>query len=213
MSEAVLSVEKREGSGKSVVRKLRRADKVPGTIYGGADEPASISVDALEIARLLRGEHSIVDIEVDGKAEQVVVKDVQKHPVYSQIIHIDFMRVVAGQEIAIEVPIHLVGEAIGVKNGGVLTTLRSEVQISVLPKNMPDNIEVDISNLEIGDAIRLGDLKSENFTIIDDDNEMVAQVSAQKMEEEEPEDILAEEEESAEPEVITAKDDEEDKDE
>jgi len=214
MSEAVLPVEKRVETGKSFVRKLRRDGRVPGTVYGGESTPISFSVDALEVARLLRGDHSIVKVEIDGKSENAVVKDVQIHPVYGQVMHIDFLRVVAGQEITINVPIHFIGNSAGVKLGGLLSTMKHEVNISVLPRNMPESIEVDISDLEVGDAIRLSDIKSDKFTILDDESEMIVQVTMQRTAAENEADILedsiaaetAETAESAEPEVITAKD-------
>ncbi len=212
MSEVVLSAEKRISKGKSVARRLRREGKVPGVMYGAKNEPTSITLDTLDLERLLRKDHSIINVKVDGDDQNAVIKDVQNHPVSGDVTHIDFMRVVAGQEITISVPIHVVGIAAGTKIGGVLSTLMHELQISVLPRHMPENIEVDVSDLEIGDAIRVKDLKLENLTILDDLEDLITHVSLPRKEEEVEEVDELEEEEGLEPEVITARGDDDDDD-
>ncbi len=213
MSEVILSAKKRVDSGKSVARRLRRAGSVPGILYGGEDEPTSITMDTLELSRLLRKDHSIINVKVDGEDQRAVIKDVQNHPVYGDVAHVDFMRVVAGQEITVTIPIHYIGKAAGTEVGGVLSTLMNDIQISVLPRHMPENIEIDVSALEIGDAIRIKDLNLENVTILADENDLLANVLLPRQEEEEPEvaDELLEDEEMAEPEVITARGDDEEK--
>ncbi|KAA3608807.1 MAG: 50S ribosomal protein L25 [Calditrichaeota bacterium] len=212
MSEVVLSAEKRVDTGKSVARKLRREGKVPGVLYGGEEEPSSISMDKIELGRLLRKDHSIINVKVDGADQRAVIRDVQNHPVYGDVAHIDFMRVVAGQEITISVPLHQVGTAVGTKTGGQIATLLHELEISVLPRYMPENIEIDITDLEIGDAIRVKDLNLENMTIQNDEDELIVQVTMPRKEEEPEEtDELGEEEESMEPEVITARGDDDEK--
>jgi len=138
------------------------------------------------------------------------VKSVQNHPTSGSILHIDFMRVIAGQEITVTVPIHITGVAIGTKTGGVFSTVKNELQLSVLPKFMPDNIEVDCSDLDIGDAIRVKDLSLENMTILDDEEELICNVILPRKEEEvEEAEELLEGEEEMEPEVITARGDDE----
>jgi large subunit ribosomal protein L25 len=213
MSEVVISADKRENKGKSFARRIRNSGKVPGVLYGAGD-PVTIAMDYIELSRLLRKSHAIINVKVDGEDQQAVVKEVQHHPVSGKIIHIDFMRVVAGQEITITVPIHLLGTAIGTKTGGILSTLKNELEISVLPKYMPDNVEVDISELEIGDAFRVKDLNLENMTILDDEDDMICHVTLPRQVEEEEEveeELGLEEEEDAEPEVITSRGDSEEK--
>jgi len=210
MSQVIISAEKRENKGKSLAKKMRREGKIPGILYGAEADPQEIAVDNIELGRLLRKDHSIINVKVDGNDQQAVIKEVQNHPLTGIILHIDFMRVSAGQEIKVTVPIHLVGEAIGSKMGGVFSSSKTDLEIAVLPRYMPDNVEVDITNLDIGDAFRVKDLKLENIKILDDEDEMICQVFIPRKEEE-PEEIegLEDEEEMAEPEVITARDDDE----
>jgi len=210
MSEVVLSAEKRVDTGKSIARRLRREGRVPGVLYGGEGEPTSISMDTIELGRLLRKNHSIINVKVDGGDQRAVIKDVQNHPVSGNIAHIDFMRVVAGQEITVTVPLSMVGIASGTKTGGLLSTLLHELQISVLPRYMPENIEVDINALEIGDSIRVKDLNVENMTVLTDEDELIVHVTLPRKEEEPEEVDELEEGEEMEPEVITARGDDDD---
>jgi len=211
MSEVVISAEKRTDTGKSYTRKLRSSGKVPGIMYGADADPATVTFDAKELARLLRHDHSIITVKVDGEEDQMaVIKSIQNHPLKGNVLHVDFMRVVAGQEITVTVPIHIVGVAIGTKTGGVFSTVKNELQVSVLPRYMPDNVEVDCSALEIGDAIRVKDIALENVTILDDEEDLICNVILPRKEEEvEEAEELLEEGEEMEPEVITARGDDE----
>lgn len=209
MSEVVLSAEKRSDTGKSVARRLRREGRIPGVMYGAENDPIAVSIERIELGRLLRKKHSIINVKVDGNDQRAVIKDIQYHPVSSDVTHVDFMRVVAGTEITVTVPLHFVGTAVGTKTGGVLSTLMHELPISVLPRYMPDSIEVDISALEIGDSIRLKDLALENMTVLISEEELVVQVTMPRKEEEVEEVEEVEEGEEQEPEVITARGDEE----
>ncbi len=211
MSNVVLSAEKRNDTGKSVTRKLRSNGKVPGIMYGAGVDPASVTFDAKELARLLRHDHALINVKVDGEEQMAVIKSIHNHPVSDKVLHIDFMRVVAGQEITVTVPIHIVGIAEGTKTGGVFSTSKNDLQVSVLPKHMPDNIEVDCSALEIGDAIRVKDISVENVTILDDEDELICNVILPRKEEEVVEEVeeLDEDAEDIEPEVITARGDDE----
>jgi large subunit ribosomal protein L25 len=210
MSEVIISAQKRSETGKSIARKLRRDGKVPGIMYGADAEPTAVSFDAGELARLLRHDHSIITVKVDADEQQAVIKSIQNHPLHGNIIHIDFMRIIAGQEITVTVPLHIVGTAKGTKQGGVFSTVKHDLQVSVLPRFMPDNIEVDCSDLDIGDAFRVKDLNLENVTILDDEEELICNVILPRKEEvvEEAEE-LGEEAEDMEPEVITARGDDE----
>lgn len=205
MSDLILTASKRKSKGTANSRRLRRTHKVPGVIYGAGEEPNAVMLDSKAILKLMREQHAILDIEVDGVKEQAVLKEIQVHPVTGEPIHIDFMRIAAGHEIKVTVPINLIGEANGVKMGGMLRAQKNEVEISVLPKFMPESIDVDISGLEIGDSFHVKDLAAENFTILDDEDNLVCQVVAAREEEVEE---VEEEETAAQPEVITAKSDE-----
>ena len=154
----------REEQGTGASRRLRRSGRVPAILYGGASEPVQLSIDHNEMLRHLEHEafySHILSIDVDGKTENAVLKDLQRHPAKAQILHADFMRVVAGQAMRMTVPLHFVGEdtSPGIKNsGGVLDRQRNELEIECLPKNLPEYIEVDVSALDINDSIHLEEL-------------------------------------------------------
>jgi len=219
MSEIELKASKREETGKANVRRLRRTGFVPCTIYGVEEKSASLTINFKEIEKLLSEAHSVIKLVVDGVEERCVIKEIQHHPVQGDVIHLDLQRIKAGQEIQLSVPIRFVGEAPGVNLGGVFQTLRSELDISTLPKYLPNEIIIDISTMELGDAMHISDLQLENITIHhEQDSSICSVVLPKKVEEPEPEEEEGEEleldEEGAEPEVITSKskdDDEEQK--
>jgi large subunit ribosomal protein L25 len=212
MSNVQLKAEIRDGSGKAHAGRMRRSNKIPCIMYGVDDTTVSLVVDSLEIEKMLSTSHSVIDLKYDGQVQGVVVRDIQYHPVKGNIIHVDFLRVKAGQEIKISVPIKFVGESAGVKLGGVFQELKSELAIITLPRHLPDKIEVDISELNVNDAFHVKDLVVENFTIEDDPTDTICSVVPPKKveepivgEEEEGEEVELEEEEATEPEVITTK--------
>ena len=211
MSEQELKATIREMTGKANVRRLRREGIVPSTLYGVEDKTVSLSLIRKEVEKLLSGAHSVIKIVIDGQEEQCVIKEIQHHPVKGDVIHLDLQRVKAGQEIQLSVPIRFTGEAPGVKTGGVFQTIKSDLDISTLPKYLPDEIIIDISNLEIGDSIHIRDLKLEHITIHEEeDSSICSVVLPKKVEEvvaepEEGEELEEAEEEEAEPEVISSK--------
>ena len=214
MSNVQLNAEVRDGHGKAVVGRIRRGGMVPCIMYGVDDTTVSLAVDSLQIEKMLSASYSVINLKYDGQLQGVVVRDIQYHPVKGNIIHVDFLRVKAGQEIKISVPVRFIGESEGVRLGGVFQELMSEIAIVTLPKNLPEVIEVDISELNVNDAIHVKDLVVENFTIEDDPTDTVCSVVPPKKieeevvaEDEEGEGIELEEdgEEATEPEVITAK--------
>lgn len=210
MSEPHIKAIKRESVGKSHARRLRRQGDIPCTLYGVEKDNINLSVSRHDFEKLLAETRSVFVVDFDGTEQRTVVKDIQYHPVKGLMIHADLMRIKAGQEINVSVPLKFVGSAEGEKMGGVFQEIKSELDITCLPKNMPENLEIEISELEIGDTIRVSDLNFENITINAEENALICSVAIpRKIEEEVPvegeEEILEEEEESAEPEVITAK--------
>lgn len=211
MSEQELKATSRVETGKANVRRLRRTGFVPCTIYGVGENSASLTINRKELEKLLSEAHSVIKVMVDGHEQKCVVKEIQYHPVKSDIIHLDLQRIKAGQEIQLSVPIKFVGEAPGVKMGGVFQTIRSELDISTLPKYLPNEIEIDISAFELGDTMHISDLQLENITINHDPESSICSIVLPKVveepvvEEEEEEGELLEEEEAAEPEVISSK--------
>lgn len=164
MSDFVLNAELRDDRGKGASRRLRRTGKVPAIMYGGHQEPTSISLIHNELAHELENEaffSHILTVKLDGKEENAIVKDLQRHPSKPVILHIDLQRVSATENIRVHVPLHFINEATspGVKAGGLVAHSVTEVEVQCLPKNLPEFIEVDLGNLELNEIIHLSDIK------------------------------------------------------
>lgn len=155
----------RAKQGTSASRSLRRANKVPGIIYGGNGSPVNIEIDHNPLFHSLRKEKfhaSILDMELDGRGERVLLRDFQMHPYKPQVLHIDFQRVSEDQKIHMRVPLHFVGQenSPAVKEaGGLISHVLSDVDVACLPKDLPEYIEVDLSGLRAHETIRVRDLK------------------------------------------------------
>ena len=164
MNDFTLNAEVRSDLGKGASRRLRRlASLVPAVVYGGEKAPESISLLAKEVAKLLENEASyshIIELTVDGKKQNVIIKALQRHPAKGHVMHADFVRVVAGQKLTAIVPVHFIGEEAPVKKGGEVSHVTSELEVTCLPKDLPEFIEVDVSALEIGSIVHLSDLKA-----------------------------------------------------
>ncbi len=211
--ESVLVAEKREEKGKAAVRRLRRSGKVPVVVYGEEINPQPLSIDSHDLEMLLRKNISVISLKFDNMSQDVIIREVQHHPVKESIIHVDFFTLKKGHKVEMTIPVQFIGSAVGVKTGGNFSILKHEVSISVFPKDIPDFVEVNIDDLDIGDSIRVRDLVIENVEFLDGENESVCHVVAPKAVEEvipegEEDEILdTDEEESTEPEVITARKD------
>ena len=160
-----LVAELREDQGKGASRRLRREGKVPAIIYGAGRPPRKLAFDHNKVLHELDQESfysSILNIKVGSKSQAAVVKDIQRHPSKRQILHMDFQRVVADEKIRMNVPIHFINEeiAVGVKQGGgSVSHLMNDVEVSCLPKDLPEYFEVDIAGLELNEMLHLSDLK------------------------------------------------------
>lgn len=160
-----IEAEVRQGSGRSESRKLRRQGRVPAIIYGGGSDPSSITLDRNNLGNQMALEAfytSILNLKVDKKVQPVVVKEVQRHPAKSVVMHLDFQRVVEDEELTLTVQIHFTGEqaAIGVKEqGGVIEHTLTDVEISCLPANLPEFLELDVSALQLNEILHLSDIK------------------------------------------------------
>ena len=159
-----IDAEARQGSGRAESRKLRRLGRVPAIIYGGGAEPKSVTLDHNSLSHQMALESfytSILNLKLDKKSQPVVVKEVQRHPAKSFVMHLDFQRVVEDEELTLNVPIHFVGEeaAIGVKEqGGVIEHIVTDVEISCLPANLPEYLEIDVAGLELNQILHLSDI-------------------------------------------------------
>ena len=152
-----------EQQGKGASRRLRKQNLVPAIIYGGNEEPTSISIKINELVKSLEFEaffSHILTINVDGVEHQAVIKDLQRHPAKGFPMHADFQRIVNGQKIHMNVPVHFTGreDAPGTAAAGVLSTLVSDIEIICIPSLLPEYLEVDVSGMEIGDLFRLSDI-------------------------------------------------------
>ena len=153
-----------ELQGKGASRRLRKQNLVPAIIYGGGEEPTPISIKINELVKSLEYEaffSQILTITTDkGDEQQVVIKDLQRHPAKGFPMHADFQRIVKGQKINMNIPLHFAGaeNAPGTKAGGILSTVVTDVEIVCLPSQLPEYLEVDVSGMEIGDLFRLSDI-------------------------------------------------------
>ena len=189
MTDFILNAQARTDLGKGASRRLRRlAAQVPAVVYGGDKEPASIMMLAKEVAKLFENEAAyshVIELNVDGKKENVVVKAMQRHPSKQFIMHADFVRVVAGQKLTAIVPVHFVGEEAPVKKGGEISHVLNEIEVTCLPKDLPEFIEVDLSALEVGAIVHLSDIKApkgvEFVALAHGDDKAVANVHAPRV--------------------------------
>jgi len=220
MADLKLTAKLRSEFKKGPGRRLRQQGQVPAVVYGGKKDPESVSVEAANLEVLLRqgGAHAIIDIAVEGGKEQTaMVREVQRHPVSSQILHADLQRIQADQMIQTTVEIKAVGAPVGVREGGVLEHPVREVEIRCLPSDLPRFIEAEIEELQIQDSFRAGDLTlDEKIELLTDPQTALFHVAIPRaVEEETPEGEEGEEgeavegEEGAEPEVIGEKKDSE----
>lgn len=163
-TKTVLKASKREGTGKGGARKLRQTGRVPAVLYGKDMSPVSLSVDAHDAMHLFQTisvENTLVDLKVEGVKEPFVtlVREIQTHPYKPDLVHIDFLRVQEGVEVELEVPVHLVGTPVGVKQeGGVLEQVIHELAVRCIPAKIPESIEVDVSGLELDGSIHVSDI-------------------------------------------------------
>lgn len=159
-----LIAEYREDQGKGASRRLRHQGKVPAIIYGGGRPPRALSFDHNKVLQQLDHESfysSILTIKVGDKTQAAILKDVQRHPAKRQILHMDMQRIVEDEEIRVRVPLHFLGDqmAPGVKQGGSVMRLITDVEVLCLPKDLPEYIEVDISNLGLDEMLYFSDIK------------------------------------------------------
>ena len=204
--EITIKAKVREGRGKNDARRVRREGLVPITVYGGGAETVAAAAPLKELAAVLRseaGRNTIFTLDVEGIGpSEVMFHDRQIDPVRGRLVHADFTRLVKGQKIEVTVPLHLVGEPVGVREEqGVLEQIMRELEIRCEPREIPDAIDVDVSNLGVHDVLHVSDIPvGENIEILTDPDSVVATVGIVK------EEVVAapvvEEEAAAEPEVI-----------
>jgi large subunit ribosomal protein L25 len=186
-----LNVEERPERGTRPMKRLRREGFVPGVVYGGGSgECTSFKVNARELRQVLVGGQALIDLKVGSKTRPVIVKDQQLHPVRDEVIHIDLLEVRLDEKIQTTVGVHLEGaeEAPGIKEGGVLEHVTHQLNIEALPTDIPDNIHVDVSGLEIAATMHLSEISApQGVTFLDDPEETIIATVVVPTEVEEPE--------------------------
>jgi large subunit ribosomal protein L25 len=200
-----LEVTEREDSGTSASRRLRREGKIPGVLYGRGNPPRPICVPERELRRVLTGSsgmHAILDVVLEGQksTHASILKDYQQDPLRGKITHFDLQEVRLDQPIHASVSVELMGEPVGSREGGVLSQVSREINVEALPMEIPEHLELDVSNMQIGDTLRLLDLAPiEGVTFLDDPEETVLATVTLPTREVEPEpEELEEGEEGAE---------------
>ncbi len=200
MKQVVLNAIKREKTGKETAKKLRKQGFIPAIIYGAHEEPLPIAVKFNELEKTLiryKGETILFNLQIQNGetiSKQAILKDYQIHPVTDKIIHIDFLAIHPGETLTIDIPLEFVGKPEGVSKGGVLEIHLHEVTVECTPANIPDKIQVDISNLDLGDVLHVKDLEvPEGVKIVDDPEETVVTIAAEEKEEETFEESTSEE--------------------
>ena len=222
MQQAKLEAQQRNTFGKQSARDLRKEGRVPAVLYGRAQDTLAIQVNARTFKQFLRtyGENVIINMEVGaGDTETVIIKEIQRHPVDKQtLLHADFIRISLDEPVTSAVPVVIVGNPPGVQEGGVLEIPLRQVTLHCLPMQMPNDIAIDVSHLEIGDSITVSELTlDEEIDIIDEPERTIAMVSQPRVqledeltEGEEGEEEAETPEEPTEPEVISRRRDDDD---
>jgi large subunit ribosomal protein L25 len=165
-----LSASVRTTTGKGAARQARFGGQVPAVIYGQGRSAQALAVDSKALEKALTGiepASTIIELAVDGKKTRTLIREIQRHPIRPDIIHVDFYEIRAEQRVTLKVPVHLVGAPDGVRNaGGVLDQVTREVEIEVLPEDIPDRVELDVTALKIGDSLHVRDLSIPKATIL-----------------------------------------------
>ena len=162
MTSASLSATLRHDTGKGVARKLRQNGEIPAVIYGHGREPQSLTINAREFDRLIKSVaagSTVIDLDLGGTPARSLIREIQRHPFKKQIMHVDFQEVVAGETITLKCPIVYVGTPVGVRvDAGILDQILHELTIEALPANIPDHINVDITDMHVGNSLHVSDI-------------------------------------------------------
>jgi large subunit ribosomal protein L25 len=208
MATASLNASPRAERGKGAARKLRAAGQVPGIIYGHGREPQSLSLNVREFNRLaerVRITSTVIELALDGRTARTLIREIQRHPIKRELLHVDFQELVAGEKVTVSVPLRFIGTADGVKNaGGILEEVIHQIHVRVDPAEIPDHVDVDVTPLTIGHGFHVRDLQvPTGVEVMDDPDTTVCTVTAPKAEVEPvAAEVAATAEAVAEPELI-----------
>jgi len=185
MSQVVLKAKNRQNNGSTAARKIRRDGRIPGVLYGRSGKAVSIDLDALEFTTGVKSisESTIVKVDVEGKTYDAFVKDTQRNIINGKVLHVDFYEVESGVTLRARVSIQLKGNAIGVRDGGIFEFPLHEIEVECLPKDLPERIELDISNLGVNQSIHVRDIAlAQGIRVISSLDQVVALVKYAKEE-------------------------------
>jgi len=200
MKSLTVKTRKRETVGKKEAKKLRTQGMIPGVLYG-KDEVVHLTVPFSEIRKLIYTPNVyLIDLDIEGSVEKAMIQDVQWHPVDEQILHIDFLKIFKDKPVKIFIPVKITGTAKGIKAGGRLKTNMRKLRIKALSENIPDTIEIDVTKLEIGDSIKVGELQRDNLEFLDNKSNLIVGVVSTRVAQAAmllPEDLEEEEAEAA----------------
>lgn len=183
----VLQAQERKELRRSALKNIRQNGNIPAVIYGSKVESTPVSVSSADLTKTIRavGRNGIISLDVNGSKQDVILSDYQEDAFKKAILHVDFLAVDKSSKINVDVRLVLVGDAIGVKDGGVLQQSVHQLSITSTPDNIPQQIEVDISNLQVGETVLVGDIPEVGgFTINHEDEEVVASILPPRQEEE-----------------------------
>ena len=208
MATAELKAKIREETGKGVARRIRNGGNVPGVLYGEGHEPVVLEIsfkDFYHVTHTRAGSNVILDLKIDGAkrdACKAIIREIQYHPVRRDVLHVDFQEISMSKKVHVSVPVQILGEAIGVRTkGGVLEVLHREVEVRCLPADIPENLSIEVTDLDVGDSLQVRDLVFADGEIIDEPETTVVTIVAPTVVEEKPkaeEGEVAEGEEAAE---------------
>ncbi len=181
MKAIALAAQRREQKGKGPARRCRADGRIPGVLYGVDIDPTPLSIPTREFMNAARGEDTVwlmVNLKFDGESSETMalIRDVQRDPINGKIKHIDFLHVSPTRKLSLRVPVVLKGTPEGVKLGGVLQHIMRDLEVECLPKDIPEKFEIDVSELNIGDAVHVSDLKMENVEILAEERRAVVTV-------------------------------------
>ncbi|HOP07273.1 MAG TPA: 50S ribosomal protein L25 [candidate division Zixibacteria bacterium] len=182
MREVPIAAERREGVGKGFARRIRMDGRVPGVMYGPETEPISLSIGEKDLRLAFKqstGAGTIYNLSVDGKETKVVLREIQRDPVTTHIIHLDFHAISMSKPLRVAVPVKFHGVPVGVKvDGGIMQITMREIEVSCLPQDIPGSFDIDVSELAIGDSIHVRNLKLEAGTIISPEQRTIVVIAA-----------------------------------
>jgi large subunit ribosomal protein L25 len=191
MPDIILAAEPRTTLGSRPSGRLRREGKVPAVVYGLGTDTVSVTVPARELQHILAGEsgaNTLISLDVDGESVLTLARQIHRHPTRGELVHVDFIRISRDIAVSAEIPVHLVGEATGVRDGGLLEQLLFNLTVEAMPGNIPVSIEIDVTGLAIGDQLRVDDIPLPEGVVTHAESDfVVAQVAAPRVATEETE--------------------------